>query len=176
MASYITGHIICLGVNVDLILFYPSEMAADRIHLVLLPFQAVSENFIQSGQRQIRKQLLIIDRLPELQHLLRNGGRLIENLQGIHLHVPKLIGHIFISLIFQQLLNELRPGVLFLALFIHFPGKKHPAFDIQQRGRHQQKLAHHIHIPFFHLADILHVLLRDFRNGDIVNIHFILFY
>ena len=176
MALYVSGHITGLGIDVDLIPFNPAEMAADRIHLVLLPLKTGLENLMKACQRNVRQQFLIIHRRLIFCHLRRYRGSLVKILTGIHLHVPQFIRHILIGLILQQFLYQFGPGILFLSLFIHFLREKHPAFDIQQRSRHQQEFTHYVHILGLHLAYIIKILFRNFCNGYIINIHFVLFY
>ena len=87
VGSDVIRHIPRLLIDIHLFLFNPAETAADRIHFILLPLQAGFKNLIQTGQRQIAQQFLIVHRFPIRRHLIRQGWAFIEHLLRVHLHV-----------------------------------------------------------------------------------------
>ena len=70
-------------------------------------------------------------------------------------------------------IGDTRAALLFLLVFLL--GKQHPGLNIQKLRRHHKKFADQIQILFFHMAHIIHILIRDLGDRDIVNIYFIFF-
>ena len=96
-------------------------------------------------------------------------------------HVSRLIAQLPQSgrdlpalLIFKKLQNQLVSRINFLTFLILLFRKEHPAFDIDQRCRHHHELTGRIQVLMIHPADIIEVLIRYFRDRNIVNINFVL--
>ena len=57
--------------------------------------------------------------------------------------------------------------------FLRIDRQKHFGLDIHQLSRHGYKIAGDLQIHFLHPAQLLHILLQNLSDGNIVNIHLI---
>ena len=175
MRSRIFRYIIKLVRKCYFFLLDLAEFTSYRVNLTFLPFHHFFENAVELHQRQIAQQFIQIYRRNISFHFIRDRCRLIHDPITVQLPVFQLIGHEFIHLVFQQLFYQFLSRILFFSLFVHFFGKKHPAFDIQKRRCHHKKFAHNIQIFFLHGFDVFHILVRDLNDWNIVDIYFIFF-
>ena len=53
-------------------------------------------------------------------------------------------------------------------------GQQHAALDVHQRRRHHEELAGDFEVEHLHDRQILHVLVRDPLDRDVVNVHLLL--
>ena len=167
-------HIQHPGIHINLILLNVAIAAADRIYLVLLLLHNGFEYFMEPVQGHVPDQLPVIHRLPVRGNFFRKILPPVQVPGRIHLPVPQFQRHELVHLIFQQLLHQFLSGVFLLPLLVYFLGQQHSAFDVDKRGRHDQKLAHHIHVTLFHLPDVIQILLCDLHNGNIIDIYLVL--
>ena len=89
--------------------------------------------------------------------------------------VSQLIGHIFIHFIFQKFLHQFCSRILLFSFLVDLFWKKHPALDVQKCRRHNQEFAHNTKVFFFHGVQILHILIGDFYDRDVIYINFVFF-
>ena len=95
----------------------------------------------------------------------------------------------------QLALREVRGGVLELFILDELPdqlparillfhlgirrllmdGQQAAALDVDEIGRHHDKLAGHIDVQDFEGADVFEILFRDPLNGNGMNVHLVLF-
>ena len=80
---------------------YGSEIAPDRVNLVLLALHYLLKDSLELSQRKSVKELVQVHRRLIFGNLRRQGGGLIEMLQSSILPVSQFIGHQPVLLIFQ---------------------------------------------------------------------------
>ena len=126
-------------------------------------------------QIHIADEFFVIYGLSVSFHFLRKSLLSVHVPGSIHLAVSEFKGHVFVHLVFQQLLNQFCSGILFLAVLVHFLGQQHLALDVDQRRRHHQEFTHDIHVFPLHLPDVIQILRRNLYDRDIIDVYFIFF-
>ena len=157
------------------IFFDGSEGAADRVDLILLPLHHRLEDLLKLRERHSVQELVEIHRLCIFLDLRRDRRILVEHPVRPGLHVLKFLRHQPVFLIFQETHHKFRSRIFLLALLIHFFRQQHPRLDVEKRRRHHKEFADHIQIFLIHLPNVLHILVRDLGDRDIVDIHFVFF-
>ena len=76
------------------------------------------------------------------------------------------------SLVLEQHLDQTRSRVL-LVLVLLVLRQQHPGLDVHQLRRHCDEVTGNVQIHVLGLVQNRHVLLKDFRDGDIVNAHLV---
>ena len=87
-------------------------------------------------QIHITDEFFVIYGLSVSFHFLRKSLLSVHVPGSIHLAVSEFKGHVFVHLVFQQLLDQFRSGIFFLAVFVDFLGQQHLALDVDQCRRH----------------------------------------
>jgi len=90
--------------------------------------------------------------------------------------VKKLSG-IFEFFVLEEALDEFfaRVGGLLFGGGERVGREKHFGFDVDERGRHVDEFGGDIHIEFLELVEVGEVLGGDYGDGDVMNVHFLLF-
>jgi hypothetical protein len=79
-----------------------------------------------------------------------------------------------ILFIFQQVLYQFLTGVNFIALLIFFgAGQQHLGFDAHERGRRQNEFTRYFHVELLELGDIIHEIVGDLKDRDVMDIQLI---
>ena len=151
-----------------------AEAAAHRVLPVLLALEGFGEELLQAVQRRASEQLLVIDGRRVALDLRRQRLLPVETVPRRDAPVAQLAGHIFVHLVFQKAADEFLSGILLLFLLLRILRQEHPALDIQQRRRHDQEFAGHVHVLGVHVAHIGEILVRDRDDRDIVDVDLVL--
>jgi hypothetical protein len=78
-------------------------------------------------------------------------------------------------LVLQQPADQGVARILFrLRLLGVLPRQQHLRLDMDQRRGHHQEFAHDVQIQLLHHDDVIEVLLRDERDGNVVDVHLVL--
>ena len=84
---------------------------------------------------------------------------------------------LLVALELQQPLHE-RVARVFLVLVARglggIDGDEHLGLDVDEGGRHHHELARHVQVQLLHQVQVLHVLARDGRDGDVVDVDLVL--
>jgi len=129
------------------------------------PFQGIH----QIEQRHVVQQCFIrLDRLGR-------GLLTAEHLAPHFFLAVELPSGFLIRLVFEQAPHEFFAGVrpLFLIIRRLIGRQQHFGLDLQQRGRHDEEFSRHGEIQLLHGLYIFEVLLRDQRDGNIVDVDFV---
>ena len=157
------------------LLFDRSERAADRINLVLLPLHDRLKDLLKLCERHTVQEFIEIHRLLVFLHLRRDRRIFVEHTVRPGLQILQLLRHQPEFLIFQEAHHKFRSRIFLLAFLIYFFRQQHPRLDIEKCRCHHQELADHIQVFLIHLPNVLHVLVRDLGDRDIIDIHFVFF-
>ena len=107
--------------------------------------------------------------LPVVGHIKLNGRRILAI--GVKIiDGSELCRDLAAYGVFQKLTCQL--FFQLLCLFLIFR-QEHHGFDIDKPRRHREKLRGNIHLIFLHAPDLLHVLVKQRGNLDIINIYFV---
>ena len=88
----------------------------------------------------------------------------------------KRLGDLLEFFVFQQPAGQFIARVeLFFGLFIGIRRQEHSGFYLHQCRGHNEKVADNIQVEHFHHADVLHVLLGDLADGNVVDVDVIFF-
>jgi hypothetical protein len=130
------------------------------------------------------------EHLGTLEHLVKRYKQLFQrdvgqlrndfSLRGIGLHnmripleprqVAEILRRLLETLVFLQSPDQLCPGIIFFLVFGLRAWQQHSGLDLGQHRCHQQIFAGQLELQLFHQLDVLHVLPRDFRDGNIEDI------
>ena len=138
---------------------------ATRLFALRLPRQ----NTLQRAHQPIQRKPRQLDRLRRQRIFLRQLGKYLHRRLLKFLHAS---GALFIELVFLQPADE-RLFRRFLAVLRRFgrARQQRAGFDFQQRRGHGQKLAGRVHVQLVHAAHRGQILLGDFGNEYILDIH-----
>ena len=144
------------------------------VEIVFCAVQRELEGLQQVPEIQVARQPGI-ERFHAVQVLVRVlRGRMVEHVGVAVLVLVQHAGRFLELPVFQQALHEFFPRVrAFLFLLFGPAGQEHLRLDAQERRRHEQVLAADFEIEQFEQLEILKVLLRDQRDGNIVDIHLV---
>ncbi len=124
------------------------------------------ERFQEILQRYIPEQILVGERKQESAFLPCD--------RDIPARSPafKKLCIFFEFLVFDQLVDELLPGIFVLFVEFDINGKQHPALDGEQFRRHFVETRHRTEIHVLMMGKIVDELVCDLRNGDVIYVHF----
>ncbi|MNV42484.1 hypothetical protein D3C71_1341590 [compost metagenome] len=103
-----------------------------------------------------------------------------EDKRAFALHIHQLRGDALDFAVFDQPLDELCPRVIFffIVIFEIFEfddrrfGEQQLALDGEQSRGHHQKLAGYFQLQFLHGLKILHILLGDLADRNVLDVDF----
>ena len=163
---------------VEFLFFDPAEPRADRIPQVLAPLHDVLKDLVEGRQRHLRiiQNLVCADRRTVSRDLPWN--LLLPKISALRFLLPlaQLLRHILVGLVGDQLADQLVSRIDLLAFLILLRRQQHPRLDIEQLRRHHEEFAHPVQFRLqrLHRRQVRHILLRNQRDRDVVDIDFIL--
>jgi bifunctional ADP-heptose synthase (sugar kinase/adenylyltransferase) len=85
-------------------------------------------------------------------------------------------GGIAIFFVLQKPADQLLPGIV--DLFVDFIAARQDLvrLDFDKRAGQGQEIAHRVYVELLDYRDILQILIGDFGNGDVDNLHLVLSY
>ena len=84
--------------------------------------------------------------------------------------VTEIFRSLLEAFVFLQPSHKFSARIGFFLFFRLWPRQQHARFDLGQHRCHEQILARQLELQLVHHFDVLHVLFRDFGDGDIENV------
>ena len=167
--------ILALDAVVILLMAYRSTRSSFRFIEQYIDIFSAAERGEQIEQPEIGDgALLVLLRLLEL----RTSAAIVERLHLPQLVLGELAGRILELLVFDELAHEVEARIhpLLVAHILRRAAihrQQHPRLDHHQRGGHHNELARHIEVQLAHHLDVLHVLLGDASDRDVVDVELV---
>ena len=159
----------------DFFFFNRTEFTSNRVNLGFLTFQNRLIDAVQLLESKTLKEFGRIYRLSVFQNFARQIGCTEKNTSRIIHIIFQFVGHVLVHFIFKKFLNEFFSRILFFSFIIRFFRKKHFAFNVKQGCSHDHKFTHGTEVFFFHRVQILHILVSDLDDRDVIYVNFVFF-
>ena len=92
---------------------------------------------------------------------------------------PEKLSRFLEFFILDELSNQIPARIVFVVKILRrldVFGQHHPAFDVTEVRRHDEKFTGQSDVQHFESIDVLHVLIGDSFDGDVVNIDLVAFH
>ena len=90
------------------------------------------------------------------------------------LFLVEKLGGIFEFFVFQEAVDEFVARILFFGSQQRINWEQHFGFDVDQGSGHVDEVGGDVYVELFELVEVIEILLSDFGDGDIVDVHLLL--